>query len=206
MSATRGTADLRVFYLLLIGVGSLLAHLASEFASMGAEADNVIFSARHWYLGLGALVGIIVFLIHGRTLLRSAQNSRDLKRMLNQGLAALPYGGKGLRFLTVTAGLQLAIGALTQIGEGCPFCGYDVSAGILGALATLLLFALITRAVGKRLPTLVSTLAGYAAFRRPASTANSFFLRSESADCARFGAWFPLLFNRPPPLQLQPSH
>jgi hypothetical protein len=205
MNATRGTPDLRIFYLLLIGVGSLLAHLASEFASMGAEADDVILSARHWYLGLGAAVGIIVFLTRGRNLLRSAQNSRDLKRMINQGLAALPYGGKGFRFLAVTGGLQLAIGAMTQIGEGCPFCGHDVAAGILGALATLIVFALITRWVGKRLPTIVGSLAGYAS-RRPAATIVSFFVRPDSADHTGLGVWFPILFNRPPPLQFQPSY
>jgi hypothetical protein len=105
----------------------------------------------------------------------------------------------------LTAGLQLAIGALTQIGEGCPFCSHDVIAGIVGAMLTVLLLALVTRALSRQLPRLVCALAGY--MPRTFGSPSAIFL---GRDCAAVstgrGAWFPLLFNRPPPrLQSLPA-
>ena len=205
MRATPADPSLRVFYLLLIGVGTLLAHLAAEFAAMGSDADNVLFSIRHLYLGLAALAGIVIFVVYGRALLHRATSRPDLKRMLSNGLAVLPFGGRGARYYALTAGLQLAIGAVTQVGEGCPFCSHDVIAGILGAMLTVLLLALVTRAVGSHLPRLVSALAGYVP-RTSVSPSGTFLRR----DCVAAGAgrdvWFPLLFNRPPPsLQSLPA-
>ncbi|HXW75918.1 MAG TPA: hypothetical protein VEJ20_00755, partial [Candidatus Eremiobacteraceae bacterium] len=62
--------DLRPFYALLVGVGAIVAHIASEFAAMGSDADSVLFSARHLYLGLAAVIGTAVFIIRMRVLLR----------------------------------------------------------------------------------------------------------------------------------------
>ncbi len=201
MRATQANPSLRIFYLLLIGVGSLLAHLAAEFAAMGSNADSVVFSTRHLYLGFTALAGIVVFILCGRALLHRATSKPDLKRMLSNGLEALPFGGRGARYYALTGALQLAVGALTQIGEGCPFCSHDVIAGILGAMLTVLLLALVTRAIGSQLPRFVSALAGYVprTFGSPSAT----FLRRSfvSASTGR-GAWFPQLFNRPPPRPL----
>jgi len=205
MRATQAYPSLRIFYLLLIGVGSLLAHLAAEFAAMGSGADSVLFSTRHLYLGLGALAGIVIFIACGRALLRRATSRPDLKRLLSNGLEELPFGGRGVRYYALTAGLQLAIGALTQIGEGCPFCSHDVIAGIVGAMLTVLLLALVTRAIGSQLPRLVSALAGYAP--RSFESPSALFLRRDCATVSTGrGAWFPLLFNRPPPrLQSLPA-
>jgi hypothetical protein len=190
--------NLRIFYALLIGVGGLLAHLALEFAAMGSDADSIVFSQRHWYLGLGALVGIGAFIVCGRSLLRTSSGSRDLKRILSLGVAALPFRGKGIAFYALTAGLQFAVGSLTQIGEGCPFCSHDFIAGLLGAFVTVVLLAFVARALGRRLPSLVCTLAGYEPFR-PASAATSLASQDLEGPSAAAGVWFPLLFNRPPP-------
>ena len=198
MRGRQADTRLRVFYLLLIGIGSLLAHLAAEFAAMGSDADSVLFSTRHLYLGLAALAGIVIFAVRGRALLYRATSRRDLKRMLSIGLEALPFGARGARYYALTAGLQLALGALTQIGEGCPFCSHDVIAGIVGALLTVLLLALITRAIGSQLPSLVSALAGYMP-RSSGSPSGTFLRRDCVAASTSRGAWFPLLFNRPPP-------
>jgi hypothetical protein len=195
---TESRPDLRVFYALLIGVGGLLAHLASEFAAMGSDADSIVFSPRHWYLGLGALAGIGIFISYGRELLRRSYGARDLKRILTLGVTALPLRGKGPAFYALTAGLQFAVGALTEIGEGCPFCGHDIIAGVLGALLTVALLALVLRALGRRLPSLVCTLAGYEPFR-PAPGAMSSVRNELEGPSAAQGVWFPLLFNRPPP-------
>ena len=199
MTSSRQAPDLRVFYLLLIGVGSLLAHLAAEFGAMGSGAETVLFSPRHWYLGCAALAGIAIFVLQARGLLRRAENARDLKRMLRLGLDRLPLHARGARYYALTAALQLAVGCLTQIGEGCPFCSHDVVAGLLGAIATVVALALVTRAVGRRLPALVCIIVDVviAADRHAGLT----LVSAEQRGPARWlDVWFPLLFNRPPPL------
>lgn len=198
MTASRTTPDLRVFYLLLLGVGSVLAHLALEFAAMGSGAESVLLSPRHWYLGCAAVAGIMTFAYQARALVRQAHGARDLKRMLSLGLDGLPFRGRGARFYALTAGLQLAVGSLTQIGEGCPFCGHDVAAGLLGALVTVVILAFVTRAVGRRLPALICIASAHelAPQAQPGLTR----LRSELRGLDRsLDVWFPLLFNRPPP-------
>jgi hypothetical protein len=171
---------------------------------MGSDANSVVLSARHWYLGLAVLAGICIFVVRGRALLRATTSGRDLKRILSIGLDALPFGARGVRYYALTAGLQLAIGALTQIGEGCPFCSHDVIAGVVGAIITVLFLALVTRAVGSKLPSLVTALTGYSHQSSPAAP---IFVRSECASTvAGSDVWFPLLFNRPPPrLQSLPA-
>ncbi|MBV8164264.1 MAG: hypothetical protein JOZ91_08345 [Candidatus Eremiobacteraeota bacterium] len=198
MTSSRQVPDLRVFYLLLIGVGSLFAHLAAEFGAMGSDAETVLFSPRHWYLGCAALAGIVIFVVQARALLRQATSARDLKRMLRLGLDQLPLRAHGARYYALTAALQLGVGCLTQIGEGCPFCSHDVVAGLLGAIATVVVLALVTRALGRRLPALVCFIADVviAADRHAAST----LVTTEQRGIARsLDVWFPLLFNRPPP-------
>ena len=202
MTTTRSVPNLRIFYLLLIGVGSLLAHLATEFAAMGKDADSVLFSPRHWYLGVAVIAGTIAFIVRGRALIGRATGPRDFKRILSIGLDGLPLHAKGMRCYALTAGLQLGIGSLTQIGEGCPFCSHDVIAGLLGALVTVLMLALLTRALRMRLPNLVCAIVGHLA-RDGARQAHIFIRPSLGGAPASLGVWFPLLFNRPPPY-LQP--
>ncbi len=168
---------------------------------MGSDAENVLFSPRHWYLGCAALAGIIIFVVRGRALLRQADSVRDLKRMLSLGLDALPLRARGARYYVLTAGLQLTIGALTQIGEGCPFCSHDVVGGLLGAVLTVVVLALITRAIGRRLPGLVCALVSVVVIH-DRSDATRFVRIVLPGPAESLGVWFPLLFNRPPP-QLQ---
>ena len=201
MTNSRQAPDLRVFYLLLVGVGSVLAHLASEFGAMGADAESVVFSPRHWYLGCAAVAGIIIFALQARALLRKASSARDLKRMLRLGLDRLPLGARGARYYALTAALQLALGCLTQIGEGCPFCSHDVIAGLFGALITVVVLAVVTRAVGRRLPSLVCGMADLVIAPDPYAGLTLF--STQRRGLARsLDVWFALLFNRPPP-QLQ---
>ena len=198
MRTNPDTPDLRPFYLLLVGLGCIVAHVASEFAAMGTGAENVLFSAKHLYLGVLALAGIVTLVICGRALLRRSSGARDLKRLLHLGLTTLPFGGKGGRYFALTATMQLALGMLTQYGEGCPFCSHDVAAGVLGALVTVVLFGFAAREVGRRLPTVVAALVSFLPTSRELET--FFFDRLESAlITSRSAVWCAHLYNRPPP-------
>jgi hypothetical protein len=199
MRTNSDTPNLRPFYLLLVGVGCIVAHLASEFAAMGSGAESVLFSTKHIYLGVLALAGVATLFICGRALLRRSSGVRDLKRLLHVGLATLPFGGKGARYFALTAALQLGLGMLTQFGEGCPFCGHDVAAGVLGALLTVVLFGFAARAAGRRLPTAVAALVSFV----PATEdlISEFIDRVGRATIAsRSVVWFAHLYNRPPPI------
>jgi len=198
MRTISDTPNLRPFYLLLVGVGCIVAHLASEFAAMGSGAEQVVFSAKHWYLGLLALAGVATLFIQGRKLLRRSSGGRDLKRLLHVGLASLPFGGKGARYFALTAALQLGFGLLTQFGEGCPFGGNDVAAGVLGALLTVVLFGFAAREFGRRLPTAVAALVNLL----PANdgfTAQFVNPIERASIASRSTLWFVHLYNRPPP-------
>jgi hypothetical protein len=189
--------NLMPIYLSIVVLGSIVAHLASEFFAMGAEADAIALSPRHIYLGVAALAAAVVAAQQMLTLWRSSCGGRQLKRELHVALEALPFRGRGAFFI-FTAGLQLGISMTTVIGEGCPFCGHDVSAGVIGALLTIVLFAFAGRAIGRRLPSIAAAIS--ALFIDPARHADALFI-SHSATALpvpRF-TWFEQLYNRPPP-------
>jgi hypothetical protein len=199
MRSNPDTPDLRPFYLLLVGVGCIVAHVASEFAAMGAGAENVLFSAKHWYLGVLALTGVVTLFICGRALVRRSSGAHDLKRLLHNGLTTLPFGGSGARYFTLTAALQLALGMLTQYGEGCPFGTQDIAAGVLGALLTVVLFGFAAREFGRRLPAVVAALVNF--LPTTGEIVSLFVDRFASARItSRSTVWSAHLYNRPPPL------
>jgi hypothetical protein len=198
MRTTLVRPDLKPFYFVLVAAGAIVAHLAAEFAAMGSDADEVVFSARHWYLGLTALACIAVFCLGWRALRAQSSSSRDLKRILHVGLASLPFGGTSMRFFGFTAALQLGIGMLTQIGEGCPFCGHDVAGGVAGALLTVVLLALATRAAAARMPAIVDALVIVLPTARPASEQRARAIERNAASLP-LPIWSAPLFNRPPP-------
>lgn len=148
-----------VLYLSLLGLGAILAHLASEFASMGTDAQAVALSPRHIYLGIGAVVLAVLASKQLRTLWRISSGGRDLKRVLSLGVETLPFKGRGLKFYGLTAIAQFGIGLATEIGEGCPFCGHDVLAGVCGALLTVLALGLCCKFVARRLPRIAAAIA-----------------------------------------------
>ena len=197
MKATHDTPNLRLFYLLLVGVGGIAAHLVSEFAAMGSDAKAILFSPRHWYLGAAVLAGIAVFIIQARALWSRSANGRDFKRVLHNGLRTLPLHGRGAAFAALTAGLQFAVGMSTEFGEGDPIAGHHVVAGVLGALFLVLAMALATKAIARSLPRIVEALV-----RLLLSTNGA-----DDAIVARGRAWSPVvrptfspnLYNRPPP-------
>ena len=185
-------------YLAVVVLGSIVAHLASEFFAMGSDADSVALSPKHLYLAVAA-IGCAAFAIARlRELRRASSGWRELKRELHLGLESLPLRGRGLLFYALTAGLQLSAGLATQYGEGCPFCGHDVAAGILGALLTVVVLALLGWIVSRRLPSLASALE--ALFLKPQADQHTVFVsrNSTALEFPHF-VWSAHLYNRPPP-------
>lgn len=189
--------SLMPIYLSIVVLGGIVAHLASEFFAMGAAADAVTLSPKHIYLGIVALLAAGIALQQTLALWRNSRGGRDLKRELHVALETLPFRGRGA-FLILTAGLQLGISMTTEIGEGCPFCGHDVFAGVIGALLTVVLLAFAARAIGRRLPSIASAIS--ALFIDPARNADALVVsRRASAQPAPRIVWFAQLYNRPPP-------
>ena len=186
-------------YLAVVVLGSIVAHLAAEFFAMGSDADAVAFSPRHLYLALAAVACAAFAVARLRALLTSINGLRELKRELHIALESLPFRGRGHAFFTLTAGLQLGIGLATQYGEGCPFCGHDIAAGIVGALLTVTALAFLSWIVARRLPSLSAAIE--ALFVQPQRDQHTVFIArgAEALAFPRF-IWSAQLYNRPPPL------
>ncbi len=195
--AQPGSRSLRWLYAALVVFGAIAAHLCSEFAGMGADSGAIAFSSRHLYLALAALAALAVAVREISGFVGAAANGRDRKRLAEMSLATLPWRG-GRRFVLFTALLQFGIGGLTEIGEGCPLCGHDIGAGVVGAVVGALLLALATRLLARRLPAAASAL--FAFFRqidRP--TADGMRRALARPIVVDDLLWFARLFNRPPP-------
>jgi hypothetical protein len=180
-------------------LGAVVTHLASEFFGMGADADaHIVLSPRHIYLAVAALVCLAIIVFEARRLVRSASGVRDLKRLLSNETSALPLGG-GWLFCILAAAVQFAAGVGSAIGEGCFFCGHDVLAGVIGALVTAIMLALMLRAAVARLPRLAASIAGMllpAVCQAPPALRPRFAF----AWSPRLVFWSPQIANRPPPL------
>jgi hypothetical protein len=190
---------LRWVYLALIVLGSIGAHLTAEFAAMGGDADEVALSPRHLYLGLAAVAALAFALCELIAMRKSSSGARDFKRRMEIGIGTLPLAGTPW-FTPATAASFLTIGGITEIGEGCPLCGHDVTAGVIGAFLGSLLVGLVVRAFTRRMPSLASAVDEYLT----AEPHDSGFARYATAFApARLprSVWYPFLFNRPPPVR-----
>jgi hypothetical protein len=189
--------NLMPMYLAIVVLGSIVAHLASEFFAMGAEAGAVALSPKHIYLGVTALIAAAIAAQQAVTLWRTTQGGRDFKRALHVALGTLPFRGRGAFFI-FTAALQLGISMTTEIGEGCPFCGHDVLAGVLGALLTIVLLAFAARTIARRLPSIAAAI--HALFIDPARQTDALVVsRVSAAPLVPHFVWYEQLYNRPPP-------
>ena len=190
-------------YLAVVVLGSIVAHLASEFFAMGNDAESVALSPKHLYLAIAAFGCAAFALARTRAIVRATVGWRDLKRELHVGLQSLPFGGRGLQFYALTAALQLTFGLATQYGEGCPFCGHDIAAGIAGALLTLVALALVGWIAARRLPSLAAAIE--ALFVGPQSDQHSVFITLPTTAVAfPHSVWSAQLYNRPPPVLSTP--
>jgi hypothetical protein len=117
------------------GIG---AHLFAELAGLGWHDDaEIAFSGRHLYLAVIAVATFVALLAMLRGIPRDGR-----RRTIGQLVAALPFGGSGVRFALLSFALQFGFFAVTQIGEGCPLCGGDVFVGLLAAALAAIVGAL----------------------------------------------------------------
>jgi len=193
---SRKSPDLRRAYFALVVVGGIGAHLASEFAAMGAAAGRIALAPVHYYLGVALIVAAAVLVRDMSALFSAATNGRDARRLAQNGLATLPFAGKR-GFVTTTACLQFAVGWTTVVAEGSPLFGYDVGAGAIGAVVGALLLALFMRAASRRLPNIACAVVRLCPI--VAETPQVRLVEQPDRDAFAQSIWCSRLFNRPPP-------
>ncbi len=189
-------------YLALCAFCAVAAELTMEVWGFGFESAKPLVSERHAILGLVLAVAAAFFGGHVAALLRQGSGARDLRRRLRLQLEALPFAGKGVRFLALTAGLNFAFGVLAQCGERAPDLDGDAFGWLISALIVAVLMAFTTHAILRRLPELAAIIVALFVGRIAAPNIPHAD-RAGEAKCAVFDAWPPSCFNRPPPaLQL----
>jgi hypothetical protein len=182
-----------------LGLGGILTHFASEFFGMGEAAKASLFTPRHIYLGVIALVCFATLAVRASRFVGTAENTCDLRRRLTNKRESLPLRGRG-SFVVLTAGLQFAAGLGSAVGEGCLFCGHDVAAALAGALLTAVILALVLRLLAVRLPSLAHDVCLFLTAARgqdrlcydPPGLA-------DAVNPAGLTYWSAQVANRPPP-------
>ena len=174
----------------------IAVHLGAEFAGLGRDADDLAFSPLHGYLFAIGLAAFAVFLRAGGFFTTRAERRRRMALLAH----ALPFGGRGARFIALSAVLQFAFFAVTQLGEGCPLCGGDAAIGVIGAIVASLLGACLLAALRTRIARIVEALC-YALERDARSVTVRRVSREAAVSLAKPFERFALaLANRPPPL------
>ncbi len=117
----------------------------------------------------------------------------DMRRQLDR----LPFGGRGWRFIALSASIQLAIGLLSQVGSNDGDGGSDVGGSLVVIVMMALLSWLFMRVIGQLMPRLAAAMRPLRLRpHRPRACAP---LPCAVVFVAGYSAWPPALFNRPPP-------
>ena len=196
---TSARTGLLPLYCALVGLGGIVAHLAAEFFSMGPDFGAVALSPRHIYLGLAAAALGWIASARLVALWRQSSGGHDMKRLLNVGLEELPARGHGAFFFAATALAQFAVGMATEIGEGSPFSGHDVAAGVIGALLTSLVLSLACAKIARTLPRIAAAVQDFLRVRQPNAALATVARREASFSAPRNIYLIARIFARPPP-------
>ncbi len=136
MLTRRGLTASLAFAALTVPFG-IAVHLVAELAGLGYRADaNLVFSSRHAYLALFALLSPIGLWTTLKMLPRDGQ-----RRAIERLIEALPFQGHGTQFFAVSLLAQFLFFAVTQSAEGTPLGTGDLGIGVLAALAASLVGA-----------------------------------------------------------------
>ena len=186
-----------LLYLALSVPFGIAVHLGSEFAGLGRDADDLAFSPLHAYLAVIAIGALAAFLGCGGFFAGVAERRRRIGLMAR----ALPFGGSGVRFFALSAGLQFAFFVVTQLGEGCPLCKGDALVGVAAALAASAVGSCALMALRKQIVRAFAVL-GSAVERVPRDLSVGLMPRFAVHSVITTYSTFAVTFgNRPPPLR-----
>ncbi|MGZ3505731.1 MAG: hypothetical protein ACXWNJ_14050 [Vulcanimicrobiaceae bacterium] len=173
----------------------IAVHVGAEFAGLGRAADDLALSPLHAYLLVLGLVSFAAFLIAGGFFASRAERRRRIALLAH----ALPFGGRGPRFIVLSTVVQFAFFALTQVGEGCPLCGGDAAVGVIAAVVASVLGACLLAALRTRIARIVETIC-YAIERNARCAPARRVSRISAISIAKPSERFALaIANRPPP-------
>jgi hypothetical protein len=184
-----------LLYLALSVPFGIAVHLGSEFASLGRDADDLAFSPLHAYLAVIAIGAFTAFLGYGGFFSGAWERRRRIGLMAR----ALPFGGNGVRFFALSAGLQFAFFVVTQLGEGCPLCKGDALVGVAAALVASAIGSCVLMALRKQIVRAFTVL-GFAVERVPRAPSVGLMPRyAVHPVVSTFSTFATTLGNRPPP-------
>lgn len=135
-------------YVVFCAFCAVAAELTMEIWGFGFESAKPLLSERHAILGLVLAAAAALLGGHVVALLRQGSRARDLRRRLRLQLEALPFAGKGVRFLALTAGLNFAFGVLAQCGERAHDLDGDAFGWLISALIVAVLMATVPAVAG----------------------------------------------------------
>lgn len=190
----RGRALL--LYLAMSVPFGIAVHLGSEFAGLGRDADDLIFSPLHAYLGIIGIAAFAVFLVVSGVFAAPSERRRRFALLAN----SLPYGGVGSRFFALSAVLQFGFFAVTQIGEGCPVCRGDLFVGIAAALAASLLGAKLLAFLRRGLMIAAGLTIEFERAAVGLAVVPRLPRQTAHVAVSTFSTFASVLGNRPPPL------
>lgn len=180
-------------YVAICAFFALGAQLTTEYFGICGDGDDLFaWSDQRWLLAGMALCLIVVASYIG--------HHRKKQSRIRADIRALPFEARGAWFNALTIGLCGAFGFLGHVGEharGLP--GHDGPSWLLAGALVAVIGSALARSFIRAVPKLVSVLASFLVRSTlrivivPRFTAN---FAANAFSCA----WFPHLYNRPPPL------
>lgn len=170
----------------------IFVHIVGEAAALGKNPAALAAAPLHWYLGI---LGVLALAAACCAVARIPRNDR--RRQFALLVRALPFGGRGMRFAALSAGLQLAFFLVTECAERCPFGRGDIWLGLLAALLAAFFGAAVIRAVRARIDRIVTVLLDTAV---ALESAHAVWRAIEFTPCIPYFAYLPSRGSRPPPL------
>ncbi len=172
-------------------LGSVV-HLLAELAGVGGR---VVFTAHHLYLA--GFVALAIGVLMG-----AVRAGRIDRRRVAVLAAALPWRGRGCRFVALLTITQLAFLSLTILGEGSPLLGGNLALGLLVALVASIAGSFTIASCATRILRAVADLVWYLVAAATSGIVTS-TTGLRQVEHAIFRAPFSLFVpNRPPPALL----
>ncbi|MBC5823696.1 MAG: hypothetical protein GIW99_09415 [Candidatus Eremiobacteraeota bacterium] len=172
---------------------------AAMYGLCAVAIESIMESAEHgrlpgtwasldaWAFVIGISAAAAIFFV-------DALPKGDMRRQLE----CLPFGGRGWKFIALSAGAQVGIGLLSQVGASDGDAAGDMAASLIVIVLMALFSWLFVSAVARMIPKLAGAIAPMRL--RPLASSRT-LPQAASVDLilAGYAVWPPALFNRPPP-------